>query len=42
VNATLGLPRLSFLRPLNVIVLMLGGTLLGGFGGFLARGRREP
>ena len=42
VNATLGLPRLSFLRPVNVIVLMLAGTVLGGFGGFLARGRREP
>jgi cell division transport system permease protein len=42
VNATLGLPRLSFLRPVNVIVLMLAGTLLGGFGGLLARGRREP
>lgn len=42
VNATLGLPRLSFLRPVNVIVLMLAGTVLGGFGGLLARGRREP
>jgi cell division transport system permease protein len=42
VHATLGLPRLSFLRPVNVIVLMLAGTLLGGFGGLLARGRREP
>ncbi|MEX2148152.1 MAG: permease-like cell division protein FtsX [Candidatus Rokuibacteriota bacterium] len=42
VHATLGLPRLSFLRPANVIVLMLAGTLLGGFGGLLARGRREP
>src|SRR5687767_6811815 len=42
VNATLGLPRLSFLRPINVIVLMLAGTVLGGFGGLLARGRREP
>ncbi len=42
VHATLGLPRLSFLRPANVIVLMLAGTLLGGIGGLLARGRREP
>jgi cell division transport system permease protein len=42
VTITLGLPRLAFLRPANVGVLMLAGTLLGGIGGWLARGRREP
>jgi cell division transport system permease protein len=42
VTITLGLPRLTFLRPLNVGTLMLAGTLLGGFGGWLARGRRDP
>ena len=42
VTITLGLPRLTFLRPVNVVVLMLAGTLLGGVGGWLARGRREP
>jgi cell division transport system permease protein len=41
VSETLGLARLSFLRPHNVISLMLAGTLLGGIGGFLARGRPE-
>jgi len=42
VTITLGLPRLTFLRPVNVGALMLAGTLLGGFGGWLARGRRDP
>jgi len=42
VSETLGLPRLTFLKPANVVALMLAGTLLGGFGGWLARGRREP
>lgn len=42
VSLTLGLPRLTFLAPLNLAALMLAGTLLGGFGGWLARGRREP
>jgi cell division transport system permease protein len=39
---TLGLPRLAFLTPAGVGVLVLGGTVLGGIGGVLARGRREP
>ena len=42
ISETLGVPRLTFLRPHNVISLMLAGTLLGGIGGFLARGRPEP
>jgi cell division transport system permease protein len=42
VSETLGVARLTFLRPHNVISLMLVGTLLGGIGGFLARGRPEP
>ena len=42
VSETLGVARLTFLRPHNVISLMLAGTLLGGIGGFLARGRHEP
>jgi cell division transport system permease protein len=42
IHQTLGLERLMFLRPDNVVVLMLAGTLLGGLGGWLARGRREP
>lgn len=39
VSETLGVARLTFLRPHNVITLMLAGTLLGGVGGLLARGR---
>jgi len=39
---TLGVTRLAFLRPLNVLSLMSAGTLLGGLGGWLARGRPEP
>jgi cell division transport system permease protein len=42
VAETLGIPRLTFLRPQNVIALMIAGTLLGGLGGWLARGRTEP
>jgi cell division transport system permease protein len=42
VTETLGIPRLTFLRPLNVVSLMLVGTVLGGMGGWLARGRTEP
>ena len=42
VHQTLGVERLSFLRPENVAALMLAGTVLGGLGGWLARGRREP
>jgi len=42
VAETLGIPRLTFLRPLNVVSLMMAGTLLGGLGGWMARGRTEP
>ena len=42
VSQTLGLERLTFLRPLNVLGLMVAGTVLGAFGGWLARGRAEP
>jgi hypothetical protein len=42
VSETLGLARLTFLRPHNVVSLMLAGTLFGGVGGLLARGRTEP
>jgi cell division transport system permease protein len=42
VSETLGLARLTFLRPHNVILLMVAGTLLGGVGGLMARGRPEP
>jgi cell division transport system permease protein len=42
VHETLGVPRLTFLRPENVVMLMVAGTVLGGLGGLLARGRREP
>jgi cell division transport system permease protein len=41
VTETLGITRLAFLRPLNVVSLMVAGTLLGGLGGWLARGRAE-
>jgi cell division transport system permease protein len=41
VTETLGITRLAFLHPLNVVSLMLAGTLLGGLGGWLARGRAE-
>lgn len=41
-HLTLGVPRLTFLRPHHIALLMVAGTLLGGFGGWLARGRREP
>jgi hypothetical protein len=37
----LGVTRLAFLQPLNIVALMLAGTLLGGVGGLLARGRPE-
>ena len=42
VTETLGIARLTFLRPLNVVSLMVAGTLLGGLGGLMARGRPEP
>jgi cell division transport system permease protein len=41
VTEALGVTRLAFLRPLNVVSLMVAGTLLGGLGGWLARGRAE-
>lgn len=41
VTEALGIAHLAFLRPLEVIALMVAGTLLGGLGGFLARGRVE-
>jgi cell division transport system permease protein len=42
VHEALGVERLTFLRPDNVVMLLVAGTVLGGFGGWLARGRREP
>jgi cell division transport system permease protein len=42
VTETLGIPKLTFLRPLNLVGLMVAGTMLGGLGGWLARGRAEP
>jgi cell division transport system permease protein len=41
VSQTLGLEHLSFLKLHTVVGLMLAGTMLGGFGGWLARGRTE-
>ena len=37
-NVTIGLPALTFLPPTHLALLVLAGTLLGGFGGWLARG----
>lgn len=42
VNLTLGLPGIAFLPPTNLLALLIAGTVLGGFGGWLAKGRREP
>jgi cell division transport system permease protein len=42
VHQALGVERLTFLRPEDVVMLMVAGTVLGGLGGWLARGRREP
>jgi cell division transport system permease protein len=42
IHQTLGVEHLGFLRPYNVVALMIVGTVLGAFGGWLARGRREP
>jgi cell division transport system permease protein len=42
VTETLGIPKLIFLGPLNLVGLMVAGTMLGGLGGWLARGRAEP
>jgi cell division transport system permease protein len=41
VSQTLGLERLTFLKPQSVVALMFAGTMLGGLGGWLARGRTE-
>ena len=41
VSEVLSVARLAFLRPLSIVTLMLAGTLLGGVGGLLARGRPE-
>jgi cell division transport system permease protein len=41
VTEALGIARLTFLRPINVVALMVVGTLLGGLGGLLARGRAQ-
>ncbi len=38
---TVGLPRLSFLPVPALMTLILAGTVLGAFGGWLARGRRD-
>jgi cell division transport system permease protein len=42
IHQALGVERLTFLRPQDVVMLMVAGTVLGGCGGWLARGRREP
>jgi cell division transport system permease protein len=42
VTETLGIPRVTFLLPLDVVGLMVAGTVLGGLGGWLARGRSAP
>jgi cell division transport system permease protein len=39
VALTLGLPSVTFLPPVALAALVLGGTTLGGFGGLLARRR---
>lgn len=41
VSQTLGLERLTFLTTQTVVVLLFAGTMLGGCGGWLARGRAE-
>jgi cell division transport system permease protein len=38
-SLTLGLPRISFLSPIEGAILLGGGGLLGSLGGLLARGR---
>jgi len=37
-SVTIGLPALSFLPPASLAMLVAAGTLLGAFGGWLARG----
>ena len=36
-NVTIGVPGLDFLSPVNLVALVAAGTLLGAFGGWLAR-----
>ncbi len=36
-NVTIGVPALEFLPPVNLVLLVAAGTLLGAFGGWLAR-----
>lgn len=40
-TVTLGLPSLHFLPRVGLPMLVAAGTLLGGMGGWLARGRRD-
>jgi cell division transport system permease protein len=42
VSLTLGLPDLVFLTPLSLAGLVMTGAILGGIGGWLAKGRRDP
>ncbi len=39
VTLTLGLPHTTFLSPTAVATLLVSGALLGGVGGWLAKGR---
>jgi cell division transport system permease protein len=41
-SLTIGLPRLEFLSPPGMFVLLAAGAGLGGLGGALAKGRRGP
>lgn len=38
-SLTLGLRQVTFLSPVEISLLLVGGGLLGAFGGFLAKGR---
>ena len=39
-SLTIGLPRLEFLAPPGMLILLVAGASLGAFGGWLARGGR--
>ena len=39
VNLTLGLPTVSFLPAPAIATLLVGGAVLGGVGGLVAKGR---
>ncbi|HYB43116.1 MAG TPA: hypothetical protein VEL75_15160, partial [Candidatus Methylomirabilis sp.] len=39
---TVGLQRLVFLSPPQMVLLIVGGAALGAMGGLLARGRTRP